>query len=547
MNGIYVNEVAYRDNNNKYALNLAYEIANTIYSGIYNQDPSFMFDISGKLQKSLDKILAQYGMDPQKLNIRKIERSLEYVTKKSFKEMKSTQTNQRCVVDSVWAGFGVTKMGYNLVINEKLQTLKTDLGDKFTKAAESLQFSDMIEQDEPFKIRINPMDILLPPSARSLNELNYVIQNIYISQKDAFQLYNKTLPITANGKYTIEKEKADLVHIKEFHSLDPRDPYVYVTAEGWKGFLETPKVAVLYDGKKVKSPFQFLWTNDGIDSIYPKPDLSYVEDQIREINFLVSRRVELIKKVRAMYVAKGTLDPKEKKKIESGEDGSIITLDDPKFDIKQLEMLTLGAEFYNNISAIRAEMFEVLGLTDYTVGGKTQERKATEAQFVQRAAMTRVAKRIRMVDQFVFNQVDTFVEIMKEFKVIERVYEIKFSEDDIVEFHFSKALLETADADIQVIPGSTVELDQTARINKLMQLSQVAQGFPETANKRWLYKKMVEELGYDPTEALLPEQQPQQEIPLGEDGRTPKIGGNVPTTGQPSVTPEQAGVLPSIQ
>lgn len=522
-----------------YKLNLAYSTAQVLLTSVYSKDPEFSYQINGDIEDHIKTILMDPDLDID-LDIDLLEKALEKTTKIYFTEMKSRATNKRAILDAVWAGFGVTKMGYIIDLDNSIKELKKTNQDEYIRLAETLDFSDVIIKDEPFKIRINPMNILLPCYAESLYELDWVCQKSYLKQDDALRLYKKRLP--TNACLTLgDNRKPDMVKIYEFHSLDPSFPYICVLAEGHNDFLEI-KPHPLYDGKKIKNMFQFVWFNDGLDTPYPTADLTLVEDQIKEVNISVSRRVELIKRNSAIYKANGVWERRELDKLKKAKDGEVINAIDASATLEQLPLLTLGEEFYANINAMRNEILEVLGLTDYAIGGNTQQRKATEAQIMEKSRVDRVQTRINAIEDFVFNQADTFIEIMKQYKVVNQTLSIAMPGSKIFKFDFNGQLLKAMDINVQVVAGSTISLDKDSELRRINQLAQIASQFPQNVNAKELFKQMIIKSGFSgEADKFLKDEEP---LPLPQ-AKKPK--GMEPIPGIPSPTPMEMGSIPAME
>jgi len=296
--------------------------------------------------------------------------------------------------------------------------------------------------------------------------------------------------------------------------------------------------------KKVKNLFQFVWFNDGIDDVYPIPDINLVEDQIREINISVSRRVNLIKRQRAIFKANGNWDMKTLNKIETGDDCALVTSMQPDSTLEQIPLLNLGQEFYENINLMKSEVFETLGLTDYAMGGATQKRKATEAQLMEKSRVDRVQNRVNSIEEFVFEQADCFVEIMKAFKVTNRTFKIAFTRKDVELFDFNGLLLGHSDAQIQVVAGSTVLMDKDMELRRIMQLSNVAIPFIQAgiANGEEIWKEIVRKSGFSNDAERFVTVNPAPNMK-----NTTGLGGIPPVAGVPSPTPQNVGTNPADQ
>lgn len=529
-------------NNNssvKYALNMAYMIAQVITTSLYSQDPAFAFQILGDVESVLSDLVGFKVV----LDIDRLETCLEKVVKIYFKEMRSRATNKRAITDATWAGFGVTKMGYSFDVDKTVAEIKQSNPEDFATLAESMDFSEIVRKDEPFKVRVNPLDIILPTTATSLYELPWVCQVIYMEKSAAKDLYGIVLPTTAHEREA--DQSIEYVKLYEYHSLDSQDPTIYTLCEGYNKFVQEAKHPLLSeDGKRVKNLFQFIWFNDSNDSVYPMPDISLVADQIREINIAVTRRVNLIKRQRAIFKATGSWDLKALNKLETGDDAAIMTNVSPDGTLEQLPLLTLGQEFYENINSMKSEVFETLGLTDYAMGGATQKRKATEAQLMEKSRIDRVQNRVNSIEEFVFEQADCLVEIMKAYKITNRTFNIAFTKEDIQKFDFNGMLLKSTDAQIQVVPGSTVLMDKDMELRRITQLANIAVQLAPSGvvNVMELWKEILRKSGFSNDVDRFVQSSTKMPQEASQPGAIPQLP---PSKGTPSPTPMSMGSNPA--
>ncbi|MBU1075851.1 MAG: hypothetical protein KKH98_01070, partial [Spirochaetes bacterium] len=385
--------------------------------------------------------------------------------------------------------------------------------------------------------------------------LSWTIEIVYKDRDEAEKMYGvkgKLAPAYYPGYLhdpdKAKKENANLVKLYEYHSLDPADPRVMVFSEGYDKFLENkPHPLFEESSSRVKSMYQFVWFNESYKSIYPMSDIDLVEPQIRESVFQTQKRVEHVRKWVQQLIIRGMIDETEKMKLIQGEDGAWIHLMDKDASIEVIERANLSNDFYQNIISIRNEIFETLGLSDYAIGGNTEKRKATEAQLIERSRIDRVQERVDIIEQFSFDQVDTFVEVMKEYEQVGRMFNIQL-EDERLSLFFAGELLKMSDVQIQVVPGSTVSLDREGEIRRFERLSQflinanMAQpGLVKTG--KW-FKDGLNKLGYSGDEYI--NEDAPSPLPPGIANNVPKIPGAPNLPGVPTPTPYQLDNNPNL-
>lgn len=536
-----------------YYVNLVYSTSRTIVSSIYNKFPEFSFFLQGDLTKS---ILETYGLDI-KFQSGKLQKTLEAITKIYFKEMHAQRTNRKVVLDATIMGFGCSKQGYNVDFDtEKKKLFEQNYNipkDKQVESASNIEVSELVRRSEPWLLRVHPLNMLFPISAEDFYRLPWHMEIIYKNKDETEAMYG--VPGKLSSGYMPEyldpqkpnKERADMVKLYEFHSLDPAFPFICVFSEGYDKFLEK-KQHPLYNEETgyIKDMYKFVWFNESYKSIYPQSDIDLVQSQIREAIFQTQKRVEHVRKWVSMLFLKGVFEEKEKLKIVSGADGTYIESLDGNASAEVLAQGDLSNDFYNNIISIRNEIFETLGLTDYAVGGATEKRKATEAQLIERSRIDRVQERVDIIETFSHEQIDTFVEIMKEYEQVGRMFNIELGNERLAMF-FAGELLQMSDMSTKVVPGSTVSLDRDAEIRQLEKVAPILmnanQMQPGLVKMGKYFKDLLNKLGYSGDE-YINEQAPM--LPpnvLGNVGQPPGQG-NQPN--QPVATPQQLGVMPTI-
>lgn len=538
-----------------YYVNLVYSTSRTIVSSIYSRFPEFSFFLQGDLTKS---IYDNYGVDI-KFQVEKLERVLEAITKIYFREMKVGRTNRKAILDAVLTGYGVTKIGYNVDFDkEKKDLLEQNLGipeDKWVELASNIEVSELVKRSEPYVLRVHPMNMLFPVDAEDFNRISWQMEVIYKDKDEVEKMYGlkgklpaSYMPDYLNDANKSAKDQQNIVKLYEFHSLDPAYPRIKVFCEGYDKFLED-KEHPLFDKatSKVKNMYQYVWFNESYFSIYPQSDIDLIEAQIRESTFQVQKRVEHVRKWVSQLIVQGIIDEDEKLKLIQGEDGAYIHLMNTDARISVVERANLSADFYNNIISIRNEIYETLGLTDYAAGGSTEKRKATEAQLMERSRIDRVQERVDIIEDFSYAQVDTFVEIMKEYEQVGRAFKTQLG-DDRVSMYFAGELLKMGDIAIQVVPGSTVSLDREAEIRRFERLSQflvnanMAQ--PGLVNTSKWFSDGLNKLGYAGSE-YINDVQSNQVAPPGIANNIPNVQGTPNLPNVPTPTPQDLGNLPA--
>jgi hypothetical protein len=503
--------------------NLTYSTTRTIVSSIYAKNPSFTLLIHKDLSDFLDNLKLQ-GIS---LSKEAVQTALEFSLKILISEMSMHRVNRLCITDAVVQGFGVTKLGYKYELDR-------EKADSFTSAS-SFEISEVIKTNRPYIVRVNPQNIILPIEATDPTHAEWVCEKIYMTAERAKEIYKKDLKAEYVPTYTGKREKNDMVCVYEYHDFANDTVITYANREK----LEEKVYPLVDEYGNPKSLYNFIWFNDSLNEIvYPTSDIDLVKTQIKEANSQIERRINFNRKNTPKFFLKGSWNDNAKHELRTGEDLTIIDNETGDGSIDYIAVQTLGAEFYNGITLLKSEIYEILGLTDYQVGGSTQERKATEAQLIDRSRLDRVGERVRLIEDFFYSQVDTLVELIKAYQDVARVIKLEY-EGKSLEISLDKELYNTADLDITVVPGSTVSIDQYQQDALLTQDIQMAALAPQFINAGELLRQYYQKRGYTNLDKIIPSQQGFQ----ADFAQMPGTQGQV---GQPSTTPLEQGKLPDV-
>lgn len=535
-----------------YSVNIAYSTSRTILASVYSRFPEYSFFLQGDLTKS---ILEEYGIEIN-FQTEKLAKVLEAITKIYFSEMKARRTNRQSILDAVLTGYGVTKLGYNVVFDkEKKKYLQDNFNipkEKLVEMATNLEISELVKKNFPYLLRVHPMNMLFPVDATNFSRIKWQIEIVYMNKQEAEEKYGiSNLPATYLPSYMETTRNTDanaqVVKLYEYHNIDPADHCIKVFCEGYDKFLEDkPHPLFEEESGHVTNMYQYVWFNETYKSIYPMSDIDLVAPQIREAQFQTQKRVEHVRKWVSQLIIQGIIEEDQKLKLIEGDDGAYVHLMNTDAKISVVERANLSADFYNNIISIRNEIYETLGLTDYAVGGGTEKRKATEAQLIERSRVDRVQERVDIIEEFSFEQVDAFVELMKEYEIAGRMFNLQLGDERLSMF-FAGELLKMSDLDIQVVPGSTVSLDREAEIRRYERLSQFLMNAnlqqPGLVNMTKWFRDGLKKLGYAGDEYINEAQAP---LPPGIANNIPNMPGQTNQPGVPTALPMQTGSMPNL-
>ena len=527
--------------NEPYSVNLAYSIIRTIVASIYARNVGWSALVRG----------SQIKVDGQNIPIirDKVQQLLELAIKIYLKEMRQERTNRKIVTDASAFGYGVSKQGYKLRLRNSVKNKILSLIDGGDNKDLPSLLTDFGVNDEPFLDRINPNDMLFLPG-QTLDNCWWQAQIVYKDSDEAQQLFKKKLP-TMKVQNTllstvVDNKEEDKVKLYEIHILDPENPLIVTLCEGY-GEIVLSKPHPMADdiSGQVDNMFKYLYFNETIDGLYPQADLDIASPQIREANIQIERRVNAAKRMSPIIGLYGSWDDEQVDALKNGGDFTVIKNMEVNASAQTIQFNGMGQEFYENINMLRNEAMEVLGLSDYMMGGNTQERKATEAQIMAASSSSRVAERAGLVEEFVFSQIDLLIEIFRKYKMSERLFELVVDGQKET-MAISSEFLSLLDIDIQIIPGSSISLNQEDEFRRAKMVVDTLAAIPNQFDSQAIVIDMLKKAGVVNPERYKLQAGGATFPQAGADGRTPAMPGQSASVGQPSETPMQGGNMPQV-
>ena len=478
-----------------YRANVTYSTIRTIVASLYAGDPDFSINIGPDTSDPsvANKIKQLSGIDIGPDDFDTLAIGLEEGLKLTLSKVRIKKIIKNALRNALLMGLGVVKVGYKIDLKDK-ETFK--LRKKHKQLLDACDSGNTLIKEYPFIVNIDPRSMLFPPDAMDFDQLEWQCQEKDVDADYIKDIYNVELDPLAVGNSTTNQMNENKITMYEFHSMSEPIPKIYILADGYSEIINE-QVHPLFNPATgdCDNMFKYLWFNDNPEALYPISDIEYVNDQILECNIAIERRTQFIHKMRAMYLLKGQWDENQIRKWESGEDLTFIENMNNDGSVDVLPMPTLGNEFYSHIKYVQSEILEILGMTDYSMGGATQHRKATEAAFVEQGRKTRVEERMDIIEDFVNSQVKTLLDVMKEYQCEPQLFGFRYN-DQQIQMRMGAELLGLTNMQVQVVKGSTVGLDRPAQLRQVQQLVSLGQTFAPVANIVEIYKEALRSLGY---------------------------------------------------
>ena len=403
--------------------------------------------------------------------------------------------------------------------------------------------------DMPESSRVSPFDVLVPPTAQSLLDMNSVPYLIHRTQ-----LPLKTVKENRNYKNT-EKLKGDkkirfrseldarneygsdvnLITLYECHTMEDRR--IFTLAEGKVlRNIDDPDADVLpWDLRFIPLIFFSLG-----DKIWPIPLVQIYESLQLEKNLIRTQMARHRRRNNPRYVGpRGTMKKTDITKFEQNEDSSYFEFDG-NIGPTPLNIANIPMDTYNLEGLIDRDVDKTTGITEGMRGiQSSKEQTATEANIIQGNARLRAGKLQRIFERFVIKLVRGQAKLMSKYWTTEKFTKItglpgwhSFSGEDI-----------KGDYLFSITSGSMLPQDkQTMRQELLLMADFIAKFKPFVPNANLepvmrraleLYGMPVEEV-FEQKMPVLPPMQPPGlppemglgGAPLGEILGIPPGGGN---------------------
>lgn len=512
----------------------------------------------------------------------------ESLLKYFWKRMDAQDMARRMVQDMVVLGAGFCKTGW---LFEEAEVEKSDdelrealrqlhraeqqeaiLEDRSPKSKEDL--FDLIEtsttktiSDEPFLEYVSPYDILLPPTARRLEEARWIAQRY-------------TLPfdeVEANPQFEDEaKEELSLSLQEDYQALrytteekmpranaarsaDPQtagysdpaeDPFAEVTL--WEFYdmrTRTTKIfqedseAALYDGEFPHShrhpPFVMMRGHeDGGVRIWPFGDLENIAGLQETVNDFNTEQMEHARRAGNKYVVDEDVWTEEfRDLIETGQSDAVAKLnlgDRQLADVfSAVERKPTPPEIFQGKADAQRHMGDVLGLHELQRGGTGPDRMAaTTAAIIDEVASSRVAFKKEQVEAALSRAGLHIVLLCQEFLDAPKAIRITGSMGAVAWVDVDQRDI-SGEFGVSVESGSTQAVSDASRKREAIEIvtgiipSIAADGYDTEP----FWRKALQYYGMDPDRMLKrpkPTNMPGMATPPGQGPANPAGGGAEP-------------------
>lgn len=430
-------------------VNLVHPMVRVIIPGIYSKNPDVV-------------------VIPRRKEFKATAALMQLLIRYLLKELDVKKEVKLAILDAILIGHAWIKTGFatQFEVIEKEQEAKQtliqfamtltgikppdDYGDLQEENRQSYAAApnEKIVGERPWALRSSPFDMVVPAYTRRPEEMPWIAERIIFAMEDVFSNPNLDVPagikpsmdieqlLKARGQrgtsgitqtdpttdkdlnykifYEVWDLRASCVHM----IADDADDHCYSSKENEYGFLES------------RHPWVTLRFNEVPDQFYPMSDVEPWEAQIDELNKTRSQMMNHRKRYNRRYLYReGAITEENLKKLEAGEDGTLIPVED---DDKTLDNIILPvkdaplpAEVYGIERLIKQDITEISGVTGYQKGNVAAGAKtATEAAIVESQSRSRNEERLDVVSDFANRIAKNLGHICQKFMTREMVFPI---------------------------------------------------------------------------------------------------------------------------
>ena len=397
---------------------------------------------------------------------------------------------RRSVKDMLIVGHGWMKVGYKYVEEERIgddeDVNDPDVLENYT------QTNFNVLEDAPFVERVSPFDIFIDADGTNMQDIKWIAHRVRRPIRDVRtdRRYNKSaredVSAVSFSRYSTDEPTHRKIHDRDegyadiFEFYDLRNNTVSVFAESADAFLIKPQKMPYAFGH----PFVMLRGYDVPDQFYPIGELEAIEPLQRELNSTRSQMMNHRKRYARKYLFReNAIDANGRAAMESDEDNVMVPVigDTPLGDVvAPFPALINPPEFYNQSSMIEQDINSISGVSEFMRGGVSEIRRtATEVGLLQDAANARTADKLATIESAIAGIGRRLLGLSQQFLTGVQVARITGRDGEPLWVKYDRDYI-AGEFDFQVVGGSTMPLNETARRAKASELMSAMAPFAQS-------------------------------------------------------------------
>ena len=394
-------------------VNYCYSITKSIVPQIYFQDPYFYVTAAKNEFEAGQEIS-------------------ESVLNNEWQVMQAKKQIRRVVQDFLVMSYGGVKQGYHTKFVRDFS--KPDL-------QTGLEYTEFIEKEAPWILRLDPQDIIFDPEAKHFDERRWHAIKYVLPVLDAKAQYSNLQDFNEETYGTWSKQLTDLdvkVVGEDAHTMFPRivvweihdlmDNKIMTVAEGVDDFLEVKD-----------NPYDFhsnvtLYSPNTVpNDLYPISEIAQIADLNWELDQVRTQMMNHRKKMQRKIIAEHSAFPNqvERNKFLSGEDMQMVIVSDGAISKKQIMIVDasgISPSFYQYDDKIVNDMNNVSAQgANQRAMKEPGDKTATEASIIDKNSGLRNSERLDYMAEFSVEVATKLFKIIQKFGSGDEFYSSKLN------------------------------------------------------------------------------------------------------------------------
>jgi hypothetical protein len=336
---------------------------------------------------------------------------------------------RRIVNDQLVMSFGAIKQGYQTKFVRDYEQPNLETGQPY---------SEFIEEQSPWMLRVSPRDIIFDPEAKNFSERRWHAIKYLLPVYEAKRIYDNLSDVdeASFGRFSTEfdsiklsvvgGEKQMFERIEIWEVQDLVDNMFYWISKDVDKFLGIEDNE--YD---FHSNLTLFSPNDVPDELYPLSEISQIADLNWELDQVRTQMMNHRKKMQRKIIAEDGCftSSTERKKFLSGEDLQMIVVSDGSISKRRIMVMDasgISPDFYSYGNQI------IQDINNTTANGANQratedfsEKTATEASIIDKNAGIRNSERLDYMADFICDIARKHLKILQKYVKSEEFYSEK--------------------------------------------------------------------------------------------------------------------------
>ena len=332
---------------------------------------------------------------------------------------------KRAIIDAVITGIGWVEVGYTATFESFSPTdtqsgfLSRLLGTLKPPETQGV-LNEFVKEQAAYALRLSPWKVFLAPGYHDIHAMPYLLVAEDIAPEDLKQhpLYAKALDIdglkptrnvktgdqliSVSTRSTSSVNKSELLMVRLWHIWDRRGNRRFTLVDGSDQYVEPVEWPYCFEGfAQVPLIFNEIPETKDDANGYPMSDITPMIPQLKELSLLRTAMIRHRKRSGTIITTrKGAVTEEQRSKLQSGDDVTILEVDDPT-GITNHSPPALPPDLYRINQQILADLDLIGGLSQVMVGAAPgKDRTATEVNITAQGTSLRTSEKVDVIEKF---------------------------------------------------------------------------------------------------------------------------------------------------